>query len=232
MTGSAARRTPCPRQASFFPKSRPRSPPDVLARSLGSSRLDSSQCATPLQPRECSRGSVRSTLMRLGSGRAPSSVFQETPALLHFRPPGVPLSQALGSSSWSSVRSAAGRKWASRPRAASAKRSQRAHALAYIGASLRVELSRDGAGAGTGVPPQTLRPASTRTRPPALKRDPPPAGRQVPPAIHSQLRPSGPRPQANYKPPAGLPGSLARVLTFAAQSGRIPESSGVVRTGR
>ena len=107
-----------------------------------------------VRPRESLRDPVTSTLIRAwDKGKHchhPTRPFSRRPGSSPAPRTPRPWPQALGSSvpTWSrsAERKEAGRKWASRPSAASATSSQSACALAYSGASLGAELSGGGAG--------------------------------------------------------------------------------------
>lgn len=175
--------------------------PDGCGPELGPSRLYS-----PLTQRVHS-GSGHGTLMRDCDGNEhpprPPGGSGSTPAL----PTRRPQSQAVCSIFWSVPRSAArraaGRKWASRPSAASATRSQSARALAYSGASLRAALSGGRAGRGVDGASPTPRPASARTRPPALPGGPT-AQLSLGPARHSLAASAAEAPPASPLSPSRL----------------------------
>lgn len=173
-----------------FPSSarsrRPRKPTRLLRPGAGPLRAPQPR-ERPCPTRESVRDPVASTLFRdwVGGGTLPQSSRRPgsgpAPQIPH------PRSQAQGSSVPSRPRSAArreaGRKWASRPSAASATSSHSARALAYSGASLRtagqLRTARRGAGpGGSPAPPSGPAPVS-RAHPPRLparlpKRVPPP----------------------------------------------------------
>lgn len=187
----------------------PRKPTRLLWPGAGPLQAPQPTERDPIRPREGVRDPVTSTLIRHWDRGEHPPHSSRRPGL--FSSSADPRSQALGSSVPSHPKNAArreaGRKWASRPSAASATSSQSARALVYSGASLWIALS----GGGAGHQPLPRLEVGGAPQP------------------YQDLHQGPPPPCKTVLPPTGC---LSLVLTFAARSAHSPESSGDARTGR
>lgn len=112
----------------------------------------------------------------------------------------------------SAERSEAGRKWTSRPNAASATSSQSACALAYSGANLQGELSGGGGGGGRFGAGQR----GGRVAAPPLARGPAPPGPAAPPGLPSHPSPLVPK-MVWYQASSLVPSAVGRGCHDPAQ---------------